>query len=277
MSAKRNMGVNNSDTEYVAFIDSDAYPKKNWLETAIEFLQNNEKYAAVTGCQLLPPDDSFQRECLRIVRYSLPFTYPEFTKCNNTHVKEQDCGEFMTVNVVMKKNKYISLGGMNENVYLAEDSEFSKRIICAGDKIRFIPDVQVYHHEEAFFPFMRKIFCSGNYFSNTLIHKKGFQGLRKYIIMFLPLFIIILFMILFFKSFRIINFVYLLTGFMIIMLGLFTFLSLKFCRELNKNKIKGFFLFILIFIAFCTSFISGQISGLLNLKFINVHNLYRHY
>ena len=36
MSAKRNLGVKNVDTKYIAFIDSDAYPNENWLEYAID-------------------------------------------------------------------------------------------------------------------------------------------------------------------------------------------------------------------------------------------------
>ena len=38
MSAKRNFGVIKSDTKYIAFLDSDAYPDKSWFINAKSFL-----------------------------------------------------------------------------------------------------------------------------------------------------------------------------------------------------------------------------------------------
>ena len=69
MSAKRNQGVKIANTDYIGFIDSDAYPNQNWIENAIDFLQNNQDYSAVTGNQFLPPNDDVQKQCLRQIRF----------------------------------------------------------------------------------------------------------------------------------------------------------------------------------------------------------------
>ena len=39
---KRNIGVANSRGEFCAFIDSDAYPRRDWLTNALQYLENAE-------------------------------------------------------------------------------------------------------------------------------------------------------------------------------------------------------------------------------------------
>ena len=42
MSYKRNLGVKKFPTKLIAFLDSDAYPHKNWIKTASKLLKNKE-------------------------------------------------------------------------------------------------------------------------------------------------------------------------------------------------------------------------------------------
>src|SRR3989344_8577635 len=58
---KRNLGMKiaeKSGADFYAFIDSDAYPKKDWLKRAREHLKN-EKVGIVGGPNLTPPQASF--------------------------------------------------------------------------------------------------------------------------------------------------------------------------------------------------------------------------
>ena len=196
MSAKRNKGVYASDTKYTAFIDSDAYPCENWLEEGIKFLECNNDYTAVTGNQILPDNSSFMQKYLRQVRFNHLFCHDEWGKVIDTNASEQDISEFMTSNAIIRRKDYIDLKGMNENIYLAEDNEFSLRLIKNGYKIRFIPKVKVYHHECCFYPFMRKIYSMGYYYSNMFIKGKRVKPLKQTIEQFLPLYGIILFILL---------------------------------------------------------------------------------
>ncbi len=41
ISAKRNAGSERAETKYLAFIDSDAYPNKGWVENGVEFLETH--------------------------------------------------------------------------------------------------------------------------------------------------------------------------------------------------------------------------------------------
>ena len=49
MSAKRNIGANLADTKYLAFLDSDAYPNKDWFSNAKVLLENDSSLGIITG------------------------------------------------------------------------------------------------------------------------------------------------------------------------------------------------------------------------------------
>ncbi|MFQ6136538.1 MAG: glycosyltransferase [Candidatus Hydrothermarchaeales archaeon] len=51
------MGIENSAGELLAFIDSDAYPRKDWLKNAVKYFSNPE-IAAVGGPGLTPEEDN---------------------------------------------------------------------------------------------------------------------------------------------------------------------------------------------------------------------------
>src|SRR3989337_564608 len=53
---KRNIGVENSRGEFCAFIDSDAFPRSDWLTNAVEYLENPE-IGGVGGPGLTPEED----------------------------------------------------------------------------------------------------------------------------------------------------------------------------------------------------------------------------
>ena len=64
MSEKRNLGVKKFESEYIAFIDSDAYPNINWLKNAVRYLSDPGVHA-VGG-----PDIPFKKQS-----YSQKITY----------------------------------------------------------------------------------------------------------------------------------------------------------------------------------------------------------
>lgn len=277
MSAKRNLGVKNSNTEYVAFIDSDAYPDKNWLENGCKFLSNNPCYAAVTGNQILPSNDNIERQCLREVRFSRLFTYSQWCKVIDLNTTEQDCKEFMTSNLIMRKKEYNILQGMDENIYLAEDNEFSKRIVANGYKIRFIPQVRVFHHEASFLPFMKKIFSMGKYYVDEMNEDSLKFSLNEKLSMFFPLLGVFLIILLFLLTFILrINFLFNLF-IPITVCFIFSVEAINLSKRVSSNKIKLFFMFWSFFVSFCLFYIAGQIAGLLRLSMFKVQEFYKHY
>lgn len=277
ISAKRNQGVKISQTKYIAMIDSDAYPDKNWLENALSFLETNLEYSAVTGCQFNPPEDNFIQICLRIIRFNRLFTHKEWCKIINHNAQEQDSTEFMTSNVIMRKSDYENLNGMDENIYIAEDNEFSERLIKNGYKIRFIPKVCVFHRESTMYSFFRKIYCMGYYYANMCIKKQSVKNLKQSIIQFLPLFGILMFCFLWMLFLYLkINPYFLLVLPLSVIIILFAE-SVKEALKLKDKKLLGFFIFFFSFCCFCAVWVIGTFLGLINFPTKNIHNLYKQY
>lgn len=275
MSAKRNLGVKNTPPkhEYIAFLDSDAYPDINWAETGLSFLEGNKEYSAVTGNQFNPKEDSFEQKCLRLVRFSPLFTHKEWCIIIDKNTKEQDVTEIMTSNVIMRKKDYIDLNGMNEDIYLAEDNEFSDRLIKQGYRIRFIPKVSVFHRESKLYPFLRKIHCMSYYYANMFIKGKSVKDIKKTLFQFVPLIGTIFYIALWFTN---------ISPYILFALPLAAFIILvkeayQTSNKLEEKKYKGFFLILFTFCMFCLIWVTGTLLGILNIPVKSVQQCYKHY
>ena len=277
MSAKRNLGVKNTNTKYIAFIDSDAYPNVDWLENGINFLEKNDHYFATTGCQLSPPDDNFEQQCLRSIRYNKLFTHKEWCITNDIETKEQDCIIFTTANAIIRKNEYEKLGGMNEEIYLAEDNEFANRARRNGYKTRFIPNSSIFHRECTPLPYFKKSFAACYYYANNAIKGNLIKPLKETIQQMLPLFGIIIFFILWFV-FLFLN----ISTYPLLILPLFIAIlifkeSINESKKFKTQKYKATTMIFYFACIYCLIVLIGTLFGLLNIHLKDIRAHYKHY
>ena len=59
ISEKRNIGANSCDSKYLAFIDSDAYPKHKWLDHVLNSFKKLEDVKVIGGPNLSPSNKEF--------------------------------------------------------------------------------------------------------------------------------------------------------------------------------------------------------------------------
>lgn len=280
MSAKRNQGVKLADKKYIALIDSDAYPDKNWLEIGIDFLEKNPKYSAATGCQMNYPNDSFEQKCLRLLRFSPLFSQKEWLKIIELNTVDTDCEEFMTSNVIIKRDTYLALNGMNEDFYLAEDNEFSNRMFQNGYKIRFIANMKVFHREAETYPFLRKFYAISTYYAKCFVRKIRLKNNSQTFAQFLPFIGSIFYLALLFVQIFIFQSKFALN--MLIILPIFIFLALLWnsyvmAKKLGKDWLKGTIFLIFVSILFCFVWVVGTATGLVKIPLYDERNGYKHY
>jgi glycosyltransferase involved in cell wall biosynthesis len=145
-SEKRNFAVSQACGKYLAFIDSDAYPPPDWLETAQVHLKS---YDAVCGAGILPPHSSLREQASDLVFQMLPYGY------RVKRSKARIVPEFPTFNLIVKKD----LAGDFPPILTGEDSVFCRRLPCA---IYYTPDLFVYHKRRPLFtPFFRQVATYG--------------------------------------------------------------------------------------------------------------------
>lgn len=143
---KRNTGVINSSGELLAFIDSDAYPRGDWLKNALEYF-SDPHIGAVGGPGVTPESDSILQKAGGYVlssilvgglanRYDakLAIESDDIHSCN-----------FITRRAVFERIKW------DEKYWPGEDTLISLGIKRMGLKMIESPEVVVYHHRRPLF------------------------------------------------------------------------------------------------------------------------------
>jgi len=138
---KRNVGISNSNGELCAFIDSDAYPRKDWLKSAIPYF-NDPQVVAVGGPGLTPPEDSLMQRAGGYVLCS--FMMGKLSKRYSTEtIVESD--DIHSCNFIARKTILEEVGGWNEYYWPGEDTLLCLAINNAGKKMIEAKNVVVYH------------------------------------------------------------------------------------------------------------------------------------
>jgi cellulose synthase/poly-beta-1,6-N-acetylglucosamine synthase-like glycosyltransferase len=151
---KRNMGVENSRGEFCAFIDSDAYPRSDWLTNAAKYLENPE-VAGVGGPGLTPETDGLMQEAGGYVLSSFmvgSLSNRYKTKCSFESDDIHSC------NFVARKAVVEEVGGWNEKYWPGEDTLMCLAIKKSGKKLVESSDLVVYHHRRSLFkPHLKQV------------------------------------------------------------------------------------------------------------------------
>ena len=146
-AVKRNLGVEASTGEIIAFIDDDAYPANNWLtELAGSF--SDDSIAAVGGPGVTPIEDSYWQQISGAVFSSLAasgsYRYRYIID------RRREVQDYPTCNLSVRKAVYQQIGGFKCNYWPGEDTELCHEIVALGKKIIYEPQVEVYHHRRHF-------------------------------------------------------------------------------------------------------------------------------
>lgn len=144
---KRNIGISNSAGEICAFIDSDAYPRRDWLKNAVRYFEASE-IAAVGGPGLTPEEDCLMQKASGFVLSS--FMVGNLAKrYKSKQVLESD--DIHSCNFIARKSVLMTTSGWNEKYWPGEDTLICRAIKNLGEKLVEAPDVVVYHHRRPLF------------------------------------------------------------------------------------------------------------------------------
>jgi cellulose synthase/poly-beta-1,6-N-acetylglucosamine synthase-like glycosyltransferase len=145
--AKRNIGVRNSTGEICAFIDSDAYPRKDWINNAIKYLKD-PIVAGVGGPGLTPKEDNTLQKASGYI-YSSFMVGNLSRRCKIKGNSESD--DIHSCNFLVKKSVLKEVNGWNEKYWPGEDALICLAIRNLGKKLIDASDVVVYHHRKPLF------------------------------------------------------------------------------------------------------------------------------
>ena len=152
----RNLGAQLSRGSILSYITQDALPLDNdWLQKLVGNL-NDSNVAMVCGRQIpwqttKPPEKSFY--AYNFPQYRMLLTLDSWQKSADCY---RDTMFISNVNSAIKKDVWQDFR-FSENIIMAEDKEFARRLLSAGYAIAYEPNAAVYHaHDFSLWSAFRK-------------------------------------------------------------------------------------------------------------------------
>lgn len=245
----RNIAVQNSSGEFIAFTDSDCAVEKNWLKELLKGFSSKE-IAGVGGSNLTPNNNSkFQKAVGEFYEF-FSFLGADYVK-NSQNITETRHNP--SCNAMYKKNILLELNGFNESIESNEDPELDARIRKKGYKLMFNPKAIVFHHRKKN---LSQFFAQAQWFGKGRIQaiKKNASMIQWFRL--LP----ITFLLFIIASIISLNF-----GFFILLISMFFIFSFIIggviaVKQGLKNPLTYSILFILWFLAYGIGEIKGVFS-----------------
>ena len=142
---KRNLGVKASTGEFCAFIDNDACPRNDWLNNALQYLQD-PKVGGVGGPGLTPDEDSLLQKAGGYVLSS--FMVGNLSSRYKTK-SSFESDDIHSCNFIARRSDIDATGGWNEKYWPGEDTLMCLAIKKLGKKLIESSNVVVYHHRRS--------------------------------------------------------------------------------------------------------------------------------
>ncbi|MCX9011233.1 MAG: glycosyltransferase family 2 protein [Candidatus Methanoperedens sp.] len=144
---KRNIGLENSDSELLAFIDSDAYPKRDWLKNAVRYF-SDPGIGAVGGPGLTPEKDSVMQKAGGYILSSF-MVGGLANRYDTGRCRASD--DIHSCNFIARRSVLEETGGWDEKYWPGEDTLICLGIKKTGKRMIEAPDVVVFHHRRSLF------------------------------------------------------------------------------------------------------------------------------
>lgn len=151
IAAKRNRGANASTAEFLAFIDSDAYPDQGWPRVGMEILAKSPDIAIVGGPDLPWPEETGWSRLIGLASRS-PLVSAK-SAYRKYRADPRDCPHLPSCNMIVRRADYLRLGGMDEDLETGEDLDYCYRVRAESGRIHYRPDVAVFHRDRDLRPF----------------------------------------------------------------------------------------------------------------------------
>ncbi len=179
---KRSLALKDALGEILIFIDDDAFPENNFLETLEKDFVASQ-VAAVGGPAITPKTDNFwQKVSGAVFLSSLSGGYPE------RYVQVGDkkfVDDWPSVNLSIRKDVFRELGGFDCNYWPGEDTKLCLDIVDKlQKKILYDPGLIVYHHRRR--GLLRHLKQVGGYGIHRGFFAKKFPGNSLKFKYFLP-------------------------------------------------------------------------------------------
>ena len=163
ISQARNLGIEMSTAEIVAFTDDDCTVPDNWVSSALTHFKD-ETIAVVGGPGLTDPNDSDLAKCAGAVLASPFATFSSSARYSKSHhIHRASERNLSTCNLFFRQSTLKQVGLFSSEQYPCEENDLIERIQRSGYKVVYSPSCVVFHHRRPLFrPFLKQISFYGD-------------------------------------------------------------------------------------------------------------------
>jgi cellulose synthase/poly-beta-1,6-N-acetylglucosamine synthase-like glycosyltransferase len=141
---KRNLGAKKAKGQYLAFLDDDSYPSKDWLKNASKLFKSD--ISAICGPCLTPENDNQYQKASGLV-WSSFLGSGGAGAYRNSIKSRRYVDDFPSVNLIVKKFDFDKINGFDTHHWPGEDTILCSNLVYKlNKKILYHPKIIVYHH-----------------------------------------------------------------------------------------------------------------------------------
>ena len=195
-ATKRDIGAKAATGEILAFMDDDSYPRDDWLIAAENTFNNLDKdYVAINGPAITPPKVNTVEQ-MSGAFFESKLGGGAAHRCKDIG-RGFDIDDAPSVNLLVKREAFIKIGGFGSEYWPGEDSLFCQKLRDKGYKLWHQNNLIVFHHRrDTLRAHLKQVSkygeCRGNFF------RKNIGSSRKFTYLIPSLFLIGNLIILFF-------------------------------------------------------------------------------
>ena len=186
ISHKRNLAIQNSGSaDFIACIDSDAYPDPHWLSNALLEFERSEDIWVVGGPDMSPEYPELRRRAVANALKSYAVSGPRrFMKLSK---ESKFVDDLRTCNFIIRRSACDATGGFDETLEVGEDSALCGDVRRLGGKLYFSSKVKVYHHARSLFsPYLKQKVTTGYGVPKLLKHSGKEMSTFSILFRFVP-------------------------------------------------------------------------------------------
>lgn len=165
---KRNLGAKMAKGDYLAFLDDDSYPSKNYFKNAEKLIKKYPEFGGFCGPCLTPKKDNLFQKASGMV-WSTWLGSGGAGVYRNSIQSPRFVDDYPSVNLIIKKKNFNQIGGFITSYWPGEDTllclNLTKKL---NKKIFYHPTLLVYHHRRAI------IICHLQQITRYAIHRGFF-------------------------------------------------------------------------------------------------------
>ena len=141
-AAGRNIGIRNSSSEFVLYIDGHSQPSSSYISKLVSILKASPDIAGVGGRHESPNDESFFGKALNLAQKSILGGAGSSYRHKNANFVDP-------VSFCMYRRSVLEKSGLyNESLVIGEDYELHWRMRQFGYKLMVTPDAVVYYYRK---------------------------------------------------------------------------------------------------------------------------------